>query len=192
MDSLEYSVLCLIGIRIIKGETSATDQFNCCSGWHRPVFDFDFYSEGGSWTPTKNRNIQDAENAYLHNVYYRIVYELGVNLCSYRTAPIPSSTERCVRASVYWTSHFFCAFIWAYYEVRLERDVIRFGLKARRSIGYAEISKIVNIRNQGSPRAELITNTGKRIKIWSNLLGYENLISELKAHCDCGTVRIPS
>ncbi|WP_369148848.1 hypothetical protein [Burkholderia pseudomallei] len=76
-----------------------------------------------------------------------------------------------------------CALIWSIYEVRLETSGLRFGLRARRSVAYSEIKEIHDIRNQGSPRAVLITNSGIRINIWSNVLGYAELIEKLKGRC---------
>lgn len=76
-----------------------------------------------------------------------------------------------------------CALIWSLYEVRLEAASIRFGLAARRSLAYSEVKEIRDIRNQGSPRAVLIGGRGERYGLWSNLLGYGDLIDKLKEHC---------
>lgn len=78
-----------------------------------------------------------------------------------------------------------CALVWVSYEVRLETESLNFGIRGRRRLHYSQIVKIVDIRNQGSPRAILITRSGNRHGVWSNLLGYEALISELKIRCRC-------
>jgi hypothetical protein len=83
-----------------------------------------------------------------------------------------------------------CALIWMSYEVRLESESLRFGFKARKCVLYSEIIKIVDIRNQGSPRAILTTKSGGHVGVWSNLLGYEKLISELKIRCACDYVKL--
>lgn len=83
-----------------------------------------------------------------------------------------------------------CALIWTSYEVRLEAENIHFGIKGRRCLPYSQIIKIVDIRNQGSPRAVLITKSGSRFRVWSNLLGYEALIAELKDRCRCDYVKL--
>jgi hypothetical protein len=76
-----------------------------------------------------------------------------------------------------------CALIWSVYEVRLDATSIKFGLVARLALQYSEIKEIRDIRNQGSPRAVLISGDGKGFNIWSNVLGYHDLIDKLKARC---------
>lgn len=83
-----------------------------------------------------------------------------------------------------------CALVWTYYEVRLEDDGLHLGLQGRKILQYSQVVKIVDIRNQGSPRAVLITESGDRVGIWSNLLGYERLISELQIRCGCDYVKL--
>lgn len=83
-----------------------------------------------------------------------------------------------------------CALLWMSYEVRLGSASLLFCFKARKCVPYSEIVKIVDIRNQGSPRAILTTKTGARVGVWSNLLGYEKLISELTIRCQCDYVKL--
>jgi hypothetical protein len=76
-----------------------------------------------------------------------------------------------------------CALVWSIYEVRLDANSIRFGLAARQSLLYLEIKEIEDIRSQGSPRAILVRADGKKFNIWSNLLGYVDLVDKLKVRC---------
>lgn len=76
-----------------------------------------------------------------------------------------------------------CAVVWSTYQVRIESDSLRFGLGAKKSLPLKDVKEIRDIRNQGSPRVVLITREGKKIGLWSNLLGYEDLIDKLKAGC---------
>ncbi|MBE1160805.1 hypothetical protein [Dyella acidiphila] len=76
-----------------------------------------------------------------------------------------------------------CALVWSCYEVRLEPSALRFGLLARRSLHYESIAKIVEIRNEKSPRAILVTVGGKKVGIWSNLSGFDVLMRRLADRC---------
>jgi hypothetical protein len=76
-----------------------------------------------------------------------------------------------------------CALVWSLYEVRLEISTLRFGLLARRSLSYERIARIVEIRNEKSPRAILITVDGKKVGIWSNLTGFDTLMNRLVNKC---------
>ena len=75
--------------------------------------------------------------------------------------------------------------IFSFYEVRLGENHLWYGLKARKKIEYSSIVEIQDIRNERSFRIVLVTNTGKRIGIWSNLLGYDHLVQEMKHWCQC-------
>lgn len=83
-----------------------------------------------------------------------------------------------------------CAFVWSVYQVVLDKMCVRFGLMARRTLDYTEIKEIRDIRNQGSPRILLVSKSGEKFNLWSNLLGYENLIAELKIKCPSATYRV--
>ena len=78
-----------------------------------------------------------------------------------------------------------CAVIWSLYEVRLGEEQLFYGIKGRLSVSYDSIVEIQDIRNQGSPRLNLILQSGKRIGIWSNLLGYDVLVNTLRSRCAC-------
>ncbi|SDY61729.1 hypothetical protein SAMN04515617_117114 [Collimonas sp. OK242] len=78
-----------------------------------------------------------------------------------------------------------CGLVFSSYEVRLGETNLYFGIKGRREISYSSIAEIHDIRNEGSPRMILVTNLGTRIGIWSNLLGYDDLVAELKSRCNC-------
>lgn len=83
-----------------------------------------------------------------------------------------------------------CALVWSAYEVRTEAACIRFGLMARKSLPYLQVREILDIRNQGSPRAVLITADGRKFKIWSNLIGYYDLVDKLKSRCSMASYRL--
>lgn len=83
-----------------------------------------------------------------------------------------------------------CALIWSIYQVRVEDVCIRFGLSARQSLLYSEIKEIRDIRNQGSPRAVLVAASGREHNLWSNLLGYEQLMDNLKKKCPTASYRV--
>lgn len=106
----------------------------------------------------------------------------------------------CAAASVYFTNSghpksdanpglaisaaaILCALVWSLYEVRLEASTLRFGLLARRPLPYERIARIVEIRNERSPRAILITVDGKKVGIWSNLNGFDTLMNRLVDKC---------
>ena len=106
----------------------------------------------------------------------------------------------CVAASVYFNNsghpksdanpglaisaaEILCALVWSLYEVRLETSTLRFGLLARRSLAYERIARIVEIHNERSPRAILITVDDKKVGIWSNLNGFDTLMNRLVDKC---------
>jgi hypothetical protein len=76
-----------------------------------------------------------------------------------------------------------CSLIWSAYAVRLGTSAISVGLFGTRLVSYGSIARIVEIRNQGAPRAVLVTTDGKKIGIWSNLIGFDALVRQLSARC---------
>lgn len=80
-----------------------------------------------------------------------------------------------------------CSLIWSVYVVRLGDSGLSLGLFGKRSVSYGSIARIVEIRNQGSPRALLVTKDGRSIGIWSNLAGFDTLVRQLLAACPSAT-----
>ncbi len=78
-----------------------------------------------------------------------------------------------------------CAFVFSLYVVRINETHLSYGLMGIKTIEYNSIKEIRDIRYEGSPRIILVTNSGRNIGIWSNLLGYDELISELRRRCNC-------
>lgn len=76
-----------------------------------------------------------------------------------------------------------CAYVWSAYQVRLEDKVLRLGIHSRMSVPYSNIKEICEIRGQGSPRAALVTTSGQTFRIWSNLVGFDQLMGQLRGKC---------
>lgn len=80
-----------------------------------------------------------------------------------------------------------CSLVWSVYVVRLGASGLRVGLFGKRSVLYGSIARIVENRNQGSPRALLVTQEGKKVGIWSNLVGFDRLVRQLIIACPSAT-----
>lgn len=80
-----------------------------------------------------------------------------------------------------------CSLVWSIYVVRLGDSGLRVGLFGMRSVSYNSIARIVEIRNQGSPRVLLVTHEGRTVGIWSNLVGFDALVRKLSAACPSAT-----
>jgi hypothetical protein len=78
-----------------------------------------------------------------------------------------------------------CALVFSLYEVRIEETHLSYGLMGKKTIEYVSIKEIRDIRYEGSPRIILVTSSGRNIGIWSNLLGYDELVAEIKRRCNC-------
>lgn len=76
-----------------------------------------------------------------------------------------------------------CAYVWSMYQVRFDDTGLRLGLYARTSLPYASIEEICEIRGQGSPRANLVTTSGRVVRIWSNLVGFDSVMNQLRSRC---------
>lgn len=83
-----------------------------------------------------------------------------------------------------------CAYVWSVYEVRFDEADLRLGLYARVSVPYASIKEICEIRGQGSPRANLTTTSGRVFKVWSNLVGFDHAMDQLRSRCPGASFRI--
>lgn len=82
-----------------------------------------------------------------------------------------------------------CAYVWSIYEVRFDDAVLRIGLYARVSLPYSNIQEICEIRGQGSPRAKLVTTSGRVVNVWSNLVGFDSAMSRLRSKCPSALFR---
>lgn len=82
-----------------------------------------------------------------------------------------------------------CAYVWSIYEVRFDDAVLQIGLYARVSLPYPNIQEICEIRGQGSPRAKLVTTSGRVVNVWSNLVGFDSAMSRLRSKCPSALFR---
>jgi hypothetical protein len=175
------------------------------------VFDpkqtFNFYSEGNQlmyfWlTPVAvglalslvrfySKRSQDSINTdnrfFMSRVlsYIMLVVALA-SFCAAVSVYLPNSGHTKSDANpglIITAASILCALVWNLYEVRLETSTLRFGLMARRSLSYDQIARIIEVCNEKSPRAILITLDGKRVGIWSNLNGFDTLIDRLVDKC---------
>jgi len=80
---------------------------------------------------------------------------------------------------------FVFAGIFASYEVLIDDKFIHHGIFGKRKILLDDIKEIIDIRYQGSPRFLIVVRTGRKIGIWSNLLGHDELIATLCTRCQC-------
>ncbi len=75
-----------------------------------------------------------------------------------------------------------CAWIWARYQVRLLEQNFSAGIFWHET-PYADVECIVQITNEASPRAIILLRNARKIKIWSNLIDYDDLMWELRQRC---------
>ena len=113
-----------------------------------------------------------------------VMYAVAIYLYFVPVNPPVTSADLAVPISIGLFAS-ICTGIFSSYSVRLEETGIRFGVLSRYRVGYHDITRVVFIKGERSPRISMTTTTGKTYNLWSNVVGFDELEAGLRARCRC-------